>query len=259
MRSYSFLTGLLLLTGCSGSGEWTSGGVGTEGTTAPKGEVAQVAQKSQFADATLVNLVDPLTTTLALAADGNPVTIQIFYSGDKTTDTGRTASAPVLVDTVSLNIDQVGRHNVNLNHPAFNGGYGTVFLNAIGSGPLDVFQTYAEYGNAIFSTGGSTFQGGSYRIPYLSGTLRIVLVVTNQSDFAFNVQFANVGHTDVTNVNLVPFSTYKFDTFGERWNVSGNAAVQITTQGGGTVALSGYIDRLLQRQRIAPVKAAPFP
>ena len=59
-------------------------------------------------------------------------------------------------------------------------------------------------------------------------------------------------------MNLVPFSTYKFDSFAERWNMSGTSSVQITTSAGGTVALSGYIDRLLQRQRIAPVKAAPF-
>jgi hypothetical protein len=258
MRSYSLFAGLLMLAGCSSSGEWTSGGVQTEGTEAPKA-TGQVTQKAQFADATIVNLVDPLSATLALTADGVPITVQVFYSGDKTTDSGRIISAPVLVDTITLNTDQTGRHNVNLNHPAFNGGYGTVFLNSIGSDPLDVFQTYAEYSNSIFSTGGSVFQGGSYRIPYLSGTLRVVLVVTNQSNIPFNVQFANIGKTDVVNVNLVPLSTYKFDTFPKGWNLSGSSSIQVTTSDGGTVAMSGYMDRLLQRQRIAPVKASPFP
>jgi hypothetical protein len=257
MRWYSLLTGLLLLAGCS-SADLASGGTGTEGA-AQKPAVTEVKQRSQFADATLINLVDPGSTTLALSADGQAVTIQVFYSGDKTTDTGRTASAPVLVDTISLNTDQTGRHVVNLNHPAFNGGYGAIFVDAIGADPLNVFQTYVEYGGAIFSSGGSVFQGGSYRIPYLSGTLRIVLTLTNQSNIAFDVQLANIGHTDLTTVNLVPFSTYKFDTFVERWNLSGTNSVQITTTDGGTVAVSGYIDRLLQRQRIAPVKASPFP
>jgi len=48
----------------------------------------KVAQKAQFADATIVNLVDPLSATLALTADGTPITVQIFYSGDKTTTPG---------------------------------------------------------------------------------------------------------------------------------------------------------------------------
>ncbi len=258
MRSIGLVAGLLMLAGCSSSGEWTSGEVGGGGTDAPKA-TAQVQQKAQFADATLLNLVDPGATTIAITADGMPITVQIFYSGDKTTDTGRTAAAPVLVDTISLDTDQTGRHNVNLSNSAFNNGYGAIFLDAIGSDPLNVFQTYVEYGGAIYSAGGSVFQGGSYRIPYLSGTLRVVLTVTNQSNFAFDVQFANIGHTDVLTRNIVPFSTYKFDTFAERWNVSGTNSIQITTSGGGTVALSGYIDRLLQRQRIAPVKASPFP
>jgi hypothetical protein len=227
-------------------------------TGAPKATGA-VEQKSQFADATLLNLVDPGGTTIAITADGQPITVQIFYSGDKTTDSGRTPSAPVLVDTISLDTDQTARHNVNLSNPAFNNGYGAIFLDAIGADPLNVFQTYVEYGSAIFSTGGSTFQGGSYRIPYLSGTLRVVLVVTNQSNVATNVQFANLGHPNVTTVNLVPFSTYKFDTFFEAWNLSGTSAIQITCDNGATVSMSGYIDRLLQRQRIAPVKASPFP
>jgi hypothetical protein len=257
MRSYSLLAGLLVLAGCSSNGEWPSGGVGD--TTEAPNATGAVQQKSQFADATLLNLVDPGATTIAITADGQPITVQIFYSGDKTTDTGRTASAPVLVDTISLATDQTGRHNVNLNNPAFNNGYGAIFLDAVGADPLTVFQTYVEYGSAIFSTGGSTFQGGSYRIPYLSGTLRVVLVVTNQSNVAANVQFANLGHPNVTTVNLVPFSTYKFDTFFEGWNLSGTSAIQITCDNGVTVSLSGYIDRLLQRQRIAPVKASPFP
>jgi len=41
--------------------------------------------------------------------------------------------------------------------------------------------------------------------------------------------------------------------------LSGTSSIQVTTSDGGTVAMSGYMDRLLQRQRIAPVKASPFP
>src|SRR5437868_1152810 len=117
MRSYSLLAGLLVLAGCSSNGEWTSGGVG-EPTGTPKA-TGSVEQKAQFADATLLNLVDPGNTTIAITADGQPTTVQVFYSGDKTTDSGRTASAPVLVDTITLDTDQTGRHNVNLSNPAF--------------------------------------------------------------------------------------------------------------------------------------------
>src|SRR5262245_11634585 len=116
MRGYSLLMGVLTLAGCSSGGEWTAGGAGTEETTAQKPAVAQVTQKSQFADATLLNLVDPGSTTLALTADGQPITVQIFYSGDKTTDSGRTAATPVLVDTLTLDTDETARHVVNLNH-----------------------------------------------------------------------------------------------------------------------------------------------
>lgn len=257
MRSYSLLAGLVVLAGCSSNGEWASGGI--EGATETPNATGSVQQKSQFANATLLNLVDPGATTIAITADGEPITVQVFYSADKTTDRGRTASAPVLVDTLTINTDTTATHNVNLLNPAFANGYGAIFLEAVDSDPLAVFQTYVEYGSAIFSTGGSTFQGGAYRIPYLSGTLRVVLVVTNQSSVAADVQFANIGHPNVTSVNLVPFSTYKFDSFMEGWNVSGTSAIQVTVDNGATVSMSGYIDRLLQRQRIAPVKTAPFP
>ncbi len=154
MRSYSLFIGLALLVGCSSGQSWPSGGAGDEATEAPGGSVAEIKQKSQFADANIINLVDPGVATLALTADGNPVTVQIFYTADKTTDTGRTSANPVLVDTVTLAVDQTKRHNVNLNHAAFQGGYGSIFLDAIGINPSDVFQTYVEYGGSIFSTSG---------------------------------------------------------------------------------------------------------
>src|SRR5436305_1899446 len=142
MRWYSLLTGVLMLGGCSdGGAAWTATGAGVEGST-ERPAVAEVKQKSQFADATLINLVDPGSTTIALTADGQPITVQIFYSGDKTTDTGRTPATPVLVDTISLDTDHTGRHVVNLSNPAFNNGYGAIFLDAIGADPLNVFQTY---------------------------------------------------------------------------------------------------------------------
>src|SRR5262252_6188285 len=73
MRSYSLVAGLLMLTGCSSGGDWTSGSVDGTGTPVQTGKVTQ---KSQFADATIVNLVDPLSATLALTADGTPITVQ---------------------------------------------------------------------------------------------------------------------------------------------------------------------------------------
>src|ERR1700753_3488549 len=116
MRSFSLFGGLLLLAGCSSNGEWASGGIDSQGAGAPKTAVVQ--QKAQFADATLLNLVDPLSATISVTADGEPVTIQVFYSGDKTTDNGRTPATPVLVDTINLDTDQTGRHVVNPNNSA---------------------------------------------------------------------------------------------------------------------------------------------
>jgi hypothetical protein len=260
MRSFT-LVGVLavLAAGCSG-GQTLGTGAGADGTdptAAPA--VGQVKQKSQFADDTIINLVDPGSATITLTADINPTTVQIYYVGDKTTDTTHTVSSPVLVSTVDLAADQTKQHQVNLFNPAFQGGYGTILVQSVGQTPSDVFQTYVQYGGSMFSAGGSVFTGGSYRIPYLSGTLRVVLALTNQSDFAFEVDLSNVGGTDFKAITLEPLSTYKFDTLAAGWHLNGTSSIQIFTNAGGTVAVSGYIDRLLQRIRITPVKAAPYP
>jgi hypothetical protein len=218
-----------------------------------------VKQKAQFADGTIVNLVDPFAATLTVTADIDPVTVQIFYVSDKTTDTAHVVGNVTLVDTISLAGDQTAKHKVNLSDPAFQGGYGSIVLDSIGNSPQDVFQTYVEYGGSMFSTGGSVFTGGSYRIPYLPSTIRMVLALTNQSDFPFEVDLSNVGGTESTAVTLAPLSTYKFDSRAEGWHLTGTSSVQIFTTAGGTVSVSGYVDRLLQRIRITPVKAAPFP
>jgi len=222
--------------------------------------VEEASQKAQFADDTIINLLEPgLTTTVTVTADFDPVTVNIFYVGDKTTNSGRTPSAPQLVQTLSLAADQTKSHTVNMFHPAFNNGYGAMVVEAIdGTGP-DTFQTYVQYGGSIFSTGGSVFTGGSYRIPYLSGTLRVALVLTNQGDFAFPVTINNVNGIQQRTVNLAPLSTYKFDSDNEGWDLNGTGSIQVTTGNGGVLAVSGFIDRLFTRSRITPVKAAPFP
>src|SRR4029450_5436005 len=111
-------------------------------------------QKSQFADATVLNLVDPgdllnNKATLTFNADGDPVTLQVFYIGDKTTDTQHIPSTAVLVDTISLATDQTAQHQSNLNHAAFSGGYGSILVDAIGVSPTNVFQTYIDYDHSI--------------------------------------------------------------------------------------------------------------
>ncbi len=87
----------------------------------------------------------------------------------------------------------------------------------------------------------------------------MVLVLTNQSGFPFDVTLSNLGKNDIVHITqLAPLSTYKFDSFAKGWDLSGTSSIQLITTDGGTVSLSGYVDRLLQRQRISPVKAAPF-
>jgi hypothetical protein len=226
--------------------------------------IGHVTQASQFADATLLNLVDVGTAAmLTLIADGQPITVQIFYSGDKTTDTGRTPAAPVLVDTISLNSDAAESHQINLNHPAFAGGYGAIFADAVGNDPLTVFQAYlVTLPDGVHSTGGSVFQGGSYRIPVFRNTTKVVLVVTNQSNVSFDIQFASLAFPFVQTINLVPFSTYKFDSSALGWNITTAANVsslQITADNGGTFAMSGYIQVGATRYRIYPVKVGPYP
>ena len=255
MRWFTVAGLLGLLSGCAGNQVDVPG----DGADPAPVQVAEVQQRSQFADATIVNLVDPISATLTLTADLEPVDVQIFYIGDKTTNSGRTVSAPVLVDTISLSADETDKHNVNLLHPAFFAGYGSILLQSVTGNQNDKFQTYAQYGGSMFSTGGSVFTGGSYRIPYLSGTIRVVLVLTNQSDFPFNVDISNVGTATAKTISLAPLSTYRFDSGAEGWVLSGNNSIQIFTSSGGTVAVSGYIDRLLSRTRINPVKASPYP
>ena len=247
---------VLAAAGCS------SEGMGTEAPgDAPQGtpEVAQVKQKAQFADNTIINLVDPGSATVTLTADVNPVNVQIFYVSDKTTNTGHIPGAATLIDTLSLAPNQTKQHAVQLTNTAFQGGYGAIVLESLGGTSNDIFQTYVEYGGAMFSTGGSVFTGGSYRIPYRSGTIRMVLVFTNQSDFAFHVDISNLGGTQTKSINIPVLSTYKFDTLANGWILNGTSSIQIFTNNGGTVSVSGYIDRLFDRVRITPVKAAPFP
>lgn len=264
MRAYTLMA-LLSVTaaGCSGTSD---GQTGTPSTDEPT-QIGQTQQKSQFADGTVLNLVDPGNlfnpnkATLKLTADGDPVTVQVFYIGDKTTDTQHIPSTAVLVDTLSIASDQTVLHNINLNHAAFNGGYGSILVDAIGVSPTNVFQTYIEYDDSIFSVGGSVFQGSSYRIPYESDTRKMVLVFTNQSDFQYDLLIANIGGVESKTITMVPLTTYKFDSQAEGFNLNQTSSIQVFTQAGGTVAVSGYIVkrlRPLEKFRLAPVKAAPF-
>jgi hypothetical protein len=258
MKTTAIVALVALMGGCSAEGA-AGAGTGASGDVQGTPEVGQVKQKAQFADDTIINLVDPLTATLSLTADINPVDVQVFYVGDKTTDSGHQVAGATLITTISLAADQTKTHTVNLGNAAFQGGYGSILLASLGGSNLDIFQTYVEYGGSLFSTGGSVFTGGSYRIPYRSGTIRMVLAFTNQSDFAFDIDIANLGGTQTHTINLSPLSTYKFDTLAHGWILNGTSSIQIFTNNGGTVAVSGYIDRLLQRIRLTPVKAAPFP
>lgn len=263
MRTFSIFAMLAIVAGCSSEQGFAGAGsdpVSEEEVDGTESPVGETKQKAQFADATVINLLEPgLTTTITVTADIDPVTVNLFYIGDKTTNSGRTPSAPQLIQTIALAANQTRSHTVNMFHPAFNNGYGSVLIQSVdGPGP-NTFQTYVQYGGSIFSTGGSVFTGGSYRVPYLTGTLRVALVLTNQGNSAFDVSIANVNGVQERVVNLAPLSTYKFDSDAENWNLSGTGSIQVSTGDGGVLAVSGFIDRLFARSRITPVKAAPFP
>jgi hypothetical protein len=264
MKAFSIFALLAVLGGCS-----SEQGITIEGSDPVSGSVertdqaddavGEVQQKAQFTNQTVLNLVDPLTATLTLTADIAPVSVQVFYINNKTTNSGNTGTGPVLIQTISLASNQTKTHNVNLFHPAFTNGYGSIFLSRVGGTGTEVFQTYVQYGGSIYSVGGSVFSGGSYRLPYLSGTQRMVLAITNQDSFTFSVRVANVESGQSRTVSIPPLSTYKFDSDAENWTFNGTGSVQITTNSGGVIAMSGYVDRLFIRSRITPVKAAPFP
>lgn len=257
MRAYTLIAMLSVTAGCSGTGDWQGGVPTTSDTT----QIGQTRQKSQFADATVMNLVDPGPTRLTVTADGDPVTVQIFYIGDKTTDTAHIPATATLVDTLDLASDQTLIHDVDLSNPALAGGYGSILLDAVGVSPTTVFQTYAEYDDGIYSVGGSVFQGTSYRIPYTSDTKQVVLTFTNQSDFQYDLLVANVGGVESKTITLVPLTTYRFDSLALGWVLKGTtSSIQIFTQASGTVAMSGYEVRRHSKKkvRINPVKAAAF-
>lgn len=252
MKTHGWLLTLsALVSACSGGvvGDPNSGSNSVEPT-------GQTQQRAQFAASSLINLVDPgRDPNLFFTASSSPETIEVFYVGAKTTDTGDLPAAVTLAQTISLAADQTVRHDIDMKDPAFAGGYGAILVTSNGQG---LFQTYAQYAGSMFSTGGSVFMGTSYRIPYWTGTLRIVLAITNQSDFPCDVQISNVGTTMVKSVTLPGASTYRFDSAGEGWTLSGTNSVQLLTSAGATIALSGYLDRVPHRIRITPVKAAPY-
>ncbi|HEX4334424.1 MAG TPA: hypothetical protein VH062_00845 [Polyangiaceae bacterium] len=241
----------------------TQGEDSAASSLSPK-HIGELSQGAQFADKTVINETQLQNNgmSLLLTADGSNLTIQVFYLGDKTTDTGRTIAAPVLKNTVSLVTDHTTQVNVDLTDPAFAGNYGGVFLSVIGGGSgTQVFQTYVQTGFDMWSSGGSVFSGASYRIPYWSGCTGVVLTITNLSNFPFDIQFSNIGTTDLHTVSqLVPLSTYQFDSRRYNWNVSGTSAIQVTTTAGGTVYMSGHEYRgSTTKYRVVPVKAAPYP
>lgn len=232
---------------------------GSDPTTGSSTPTGSARQRAQFANDTLVNLVDPgKDPSLLITASSTPETVEIFYLSAKTTDTGSDPGTVTLAATINLAADQTARHEVDLKSPAFADGYGAILVNSSTDTSSSAFQTYVQYGGSMFSTGGSVFMGSSYRIPYWSGTLRMVLAVTNEADFAFDVQFSNVGTSMVKTITLPPLSTYRFDSTNEGWTLSGTNSIQILTTSGGTIALSGYLDRVPHRIRITPVKAAPY-
>jgi hypothetical protein len=242
-------------------------GASIDSTSPP---VGKVVQRSQFADDTIINLVDPNATgggtAITMTADINPTTVQVYYVGDKTTDSGHTVASPVLVDTLDIPADGTKAHNVNFANPAFAGGYGCILLQSIGSTPSDVFQAYVTHaagtsgnGAVTFSVGGSVFAGGSYRIPVFATATKVVLALTNQSDFAFEVDISQVSGTGYHSITIEPLSTYKFDSSAYGWTFPRIDSIQIFTTAGGTVSVSGYQNAFNTRYRIAPVKAAPYP
>ena len=162
--------------GCAAPNDDDDKAAGTMASDPEEPAVGQVQQASQFADATVFNIVDVgASPFLTLLANGDPVTIQIFYVGDKTTDAGHFPSTAVLVDTISLGTDQVRSHVINAAHAAFTGGYGSILVDAIGVSPTNVFQTFMTVNmgtnaNVTQSVGGSVFQGASYRIPVFRGS-----------------------------------------------------------------------------------------
>jgi hypothetical protein len=221
----------------------------------------QIRQSAQFADDSVLNLVDfAANPVITLTADFNPITVNVYYCSGKTTDSGSVPGIFYLRQTLELNGDQTRQHTVALGHTAFTGGYGCVFLDSPGGGPFDVFQAHVvSPEGGIQSVGGSVFQGGSFRIPYLGASSKMVLAITSQAAFDFDVEITKVGTATQKTITLPPLSTYKFDSSAYGWNLGSSPnSVQVFTTNGGVVALSGYAMKGTTKYRLAPVKAAPY-
>ncbi len=242
--------------GCADPGSVPGGAAGAAGAA----DIGVTEQAAQFADDTIFNLVDLTSATIMFTADFNPTTVNLFYVNAKTTDSGNSVGSVDLVQTISLAADQTKGHVVNFNHPALAGGYGALVVDSAGGGPFDVFQTHLISANNAWSVGGSVFTGGSYRMPYVKGINKVVLAITNQSDFAFDVEISNLGTTNFKVINIPPLYTYKFDSSLYGWTFPANnpGSVQLFTTAGGVIALSGYYQKGSTKTRFYPVKAAPY-
>lgn len=242
--------------GCADPGRVPGGAEGAAGAS----DIGVTREAAQFADDTILNIVDFTAATLSFTADFNPVTVNLFYISAKTTDSGSPPGNAFLVQTIELAADQTKTHAINFNHAALAGGYGSFVVDTAGDGQFDVLQTHVIAGNNVWSVGGSVFTGGSYRLPYVKGINKVVLAITNQSDFAFDVEISNLGTINYKTINIPPLSTYKFDSSLYGWTFPANNAnsVQVFTTNGGVIALSGYYQKGTTKTRFYPVKAAPY-
>ena len=125
-----------------------------------------------FTNLCVIPIVDADNVVLILAADANPVSIQVDLLGAKTTDP--TPTPPKKFETVTLQPYEVKRVRIDTaQHSEFAGGYGAVQLTSVTSnGQISAFVFSAWCSPAAprdsNPASGSALVGGTFCIPFLS-------------------------------------------------------------------------------------------
>jgi hypothetical protein len=165
---------------------------------------------------------------------------------------------PVVAEKLSVGPFETKVHTVNPFDPSFAGGYGAVFVHADPVGTnISPFQTWVSANHALYSVGSEAFRAISYRVPYVTGTLNVVLAVTNLEALPITLEIRNLKPTlEFQSVTVEGLSTFRFNAAQLGWDLSGSASINVLAIGG-FFTLTGYADRFTGRVRAYPIRTGP--
>ena len=146
-----------------------------------------------YTNETIFNLTDTTQATLLITAgENNDVLAKVSYLGSKSTRTGHIQMAEFDDNPpISVAALQTRTFNIDLNNPAFEGGYGAVRVRSISPTGGTSAATFIAYlrentGDTISAVSGLDRVGAQFDIPTIntqSQHLRIVVMVFGSGDF----------------------------------------------------------------------------